>query len=329
MKPPVCIAVTGAAGQIGYSLLFRIAAGDMLGHDQPIILRLLDVKESQGFLDGIIMELVDCAFPLLLDVVKTDDPLVAFDKVNIAILVGARPRTKGMERKDLLAANSVIFSTQGKALNEAADPDVKVLVVGNPANTNAYIAMKNAPKLPMRNFSAMLRLDHNRALSQVAKKINRPVTEIRKMIIWGNHSSTQFPDIDHCEVQGEKAINLIQDHGWIDNYFIPTVQNRGAAIIEARGGLSSAASAANAIINHIHDWLIGTRENDWVTMGIPSDGSYGIPEEIIYGFPVTCQNGLYKIVPGLEMSSLSRAKMLATYQELLEEKESIKHLLSI
>lgn len=329
MKPPVCIAVTGAAGQIGYSLLFRIAAGDMLGHDQPIILRLLDVKESQGFLDGIIMELVDCAFPLLLNVVKTDDPLVAFDKVNIAILVGARPRTKGMERKDLLAANSVIFSMQGKALNEVADPNVKVLVVGNPANTNAYIAMKNAPKLSMRNFSAMLRLDHNRALSQVAIKINRPVTEIRRMIIWGNHSSTQFPDIDHCEVQGEKVINLIQDHGWIDNYFIPTVQNRGAAIIEARGGLSSAASAANAIINHIHDWLIGTRENDWVTMGIPSDGSYGIPEEIIYGFPVTCQNGLYKIVPGLEISSLSKAKMLATYQELLEEKESIKHLLSI
>lgn len=328
MKPPVCITVTGAAGQIGYSLIFRIAAGDMLGNDQPIILRLLDVTESQGFLNGIIMELVDCAFPLLIDVIKTDDPLVAFDKANIAILVGARPRTKGMERKDLLAANSVIFSTQGKALNEVADPNVKVLVVGNPANTNAYIAMKNAPKLPINNFSAMLRLDHNRALSQVAMKINQPVTEIRKMIIWGNHSSTQFPDIDHTEVRGEKIINLISDYEWVENYFLPTVQNRGAAIIEARGGLSSAASAANAIINHMHDWLIGTRENDWVTMGIPSDGSYGIPEQIIYGFPVTCQNGTYRIVQGLEISSRSKAKMLETYQELLEEKDSIKHLLS-
>lgn len=328
MKPPVCIAVTGAAGQIGYSLLFRIAAGNMLGNDQPVILHLLDVTESQGFLNGVIMELVDCAFPLLVKVIKTDDPLVAFDKVNIAILVGARPRTKGMERKDLLAANSIIFSAQGKALNEVADRNVKVLVVGNPANTNAFIAMKNAPQLPMSNFSAMLRLDHNRALSQVAMKINQPVTEIRKMIIWGNHSSTQFPDIDHAEFKGEKIINLIRDSEWIENYFLPTVQNRGTAIIEARGGLSSAASAANAIINHMHDWLVGTQENDWVTMGIPSDGSYGIPEEIIYGFPVTCQNGNYKIISGLEISSRSKAKMLATYQELLEEKESIKHLLS-
>lgn len=327
MKPPVRIAITGAAGQIGYSLLFRIAAGDMLGNDQPIILHLLDVAESQHILDGVVMELHDCAFPLLINVITTDNPLIAFDMADYAILVGARPRTKGMERKDLLAANAEIFSIQGKVLNNVANRNVKVLIVGNPANTNAYITMRNAPDLPTGNFSAMLRLDHNRALSQIAIKLNQPVSKIRKMIIWGNHSSTQFPDLSHAEIDSKKIIGLIGDLAWIENYFIPTVQNRGTAIIEARG-LSSAASAANAIINHIHDWVIGTRENDWVSMGIPSDGSYEIPEGVIYGFPVTCQNGIYTIVQGLKINEISKTKMLATYKELLEEKDSIKHLLA-
>lgn len=326
MKPPVCIAITGAAGHIGYSLLFRIAAGDMLGNDQPIILHLLDLPQSQRILDGVVMELCDCAFPLLKNVITTDDPLVAFNTADIAILVGARPRTKGMERKDLLTANAEIFSIQGKALNKVASRNVKVLIVGNPTNTNAYIAMRNAPNLPSCNFAAMLRLDHNRALYQVATKLSQPVSSVRKIIVWGNHSSTQFPDLSHAEIDGQKIINLIDDQAWIEDYFIPTVQNRGATVIEARG-LSSAASAANAIINHIHDWLIGTRENDWVTMGVPSDGSYGIPEGVIYGFPVTCQNGIYTIVQGLEINEISKTKMLATYEELLEEKDSIKHLL--
>ena len=326
MKPPLCIAITGAAGQIGYSLLFRIAAGDMLGSDQPIILHLLDITGSQHILDGVVMELCDCAFPLLKNVVTTNDPLVAFNMADIAILVGARPRTKGMERKDLLTANAEIFSIQGKALNEVAKRNVRVLIVGNPANTNAYITMRNAPDLPTGNFAAMLRLDHNRALYQIATKLGQPVSEIRKMIIWGNHSSTQFPDLSHAEIDSKKVINLIGDQAWIEDYFIPTVQNRGAAIIEARG-LSSAASAANAIISHIHDWVIGTRENDWVSMGVLSDGSYEIPEGVIYGFPVTCQNGVYTIVQGLEINEISRTKILATYKELLEEKGSIKHLL--
>ncbi|SDH40500.1 malate dehydrogenase [Nitrosomonas sp. Nm132] len=327
MKPPLCIAITGAAGQIGYSLLFRIAAGDMLGSDQPIILHLLDVTGSQHILDGVVMELCDCAFPLLKNVVTTDDPLVAFNMADIAILVGARPRTKGMERKDLLTANAEIFSIQGKALNKVAKRNVRVLIVGNPANTNAYITMRNAPDLPTGNFAAMLRLDHNRALYQIATKLGQPVSEIRKMIIWGNHSSTQFPDLSHTEIDNKKVINLIGDQAWIEDYFIPTVQNRGAAIIEARG-LSSAASAANAIISHVHDWVIGTRENDWVSMGVLSDGSYEIPEGVIYGFPVTCQNGVYTIVQGLEINKISRTKILATYKELLEEKGSIKHLLA-
>jgi malate dehydrogenase len=327
MKPPLCIAITGAAGQIGYSLLFRIAAGDMLGSDQPIILHLLDVTGSQHILDGVVMELCDCAFPLLKNVVTTDDPLVAFNMADIAILVGARPRTKGMERKDLLTANAEIFSIQGKALNKVAKRNVRVLIVGNPANTNAYITMRNAPDLPTGNFAAMLRLDHNRALYQIATKLGQPVSEIRKMIIWGNHSSTQFPDLSHAEIDNKKVINLIGDQAWIEDYFIPTVQNRGAAIIEARG-LSSAASAANAIISHVHDWVIGTRENDWVSMGVLSDGSYEIPEGVIYGFPVTCQNGVYTIVQGLEINKISRTKILATYKELLEEKGSIKHLLA-
>jgi malate dehydrogenase len=327
MKPPLCIAITGAAGQIGYSLLFRIAAGDMLGSDQPIILHLLDVTGSQHILDGVVMELCDCAFPLLKNVVTTDDPLVAFNMADIAILVGARPRTKGMERKDLLTANAEIFSIQGKALNKVAKRNVRVLIVGNPANTNAYITMRNAPDLPTGNFAAMLRLDHNRALYQIATKLGQPVSEIRKMIIWGNHSSTQFPDLSHAEIDNKKVINLIGDQAWIEDYFIPTVQNRGAAIIEARG-LSSAASDANAIISHVHDWVIGTRENDWVSMGVLSDGSYEIPEGVIYGFPVTCQNGVYTIVQGLEINKISRTKILATYKELLEEKGSIKHLLA-
>ncbi|SDY68294.1 malate dehydrogenase [Nitrosomonas sp. Nm58] len=327
MKPPLCIAITGAAGQIGYSLLFRIAAGDMLGSDQPIILHLLDVTGSQHILDGVVMELCDCAFPLLKNVVTTDDPLVAFNMADIAILVGARPRTKGMERKDLLTANAEIFSIQGKALNKVAKRNVRVLIVGNPANTNAYITMRNAPDLPTGNFAAMLRLDHNRALYQIATKLGQPVSEIRKMIIWGNHSSTQFPDLSHAEIDNKKVINLIGDQAWIEDYFIPTIQNRGAAIIEARG-LSSAASAANAIISHVHDWVIGTRANDWVSMGVLSDGSYEIPEGVIYGFPVTCQNGVYTIVQGLEINEISRTKILATYKELLEEKGSIKHLLA-
>ena len=326
MKSPIRVAVSGAAGQIDYSLLFRIAAGDMLGKDQPVILQLLDIPQSQAALKGVVMELDDCAFPLLAGVVATDDPKVAFRDVGIAMLVGARPRSKGMERKDLLEANGAIFTTQGRALDEVAKRDVKILVVGNPANTNAYIAMRNAPGLKPANFSAMLRLDHNRALSQVAAKLGKPVSSLSKMVVWGNHSATQYPDLNHAEVDGKKAAGLINDNAWVEGTFIPTVQKRGAAIIEARG-LSSAASAANAAIDHIHDWVFGTRENDWVPMGIPSDGSYGIPEGVIYGYPVTCQGGSYKIVQGLEISAFGKTKMQATYQELVEERDSVKHLL--
>ena len=330
MKSPIRVAVSGAAGQINYSLLFRIAAGDMLGQDQPVILQLLDIPQSQAALKGVVMELDDCAFPLLAGVVATDDPKVAFRDVGVAMLVGARPRSKGMERKDLLEANGAIFTTQGRALDEVAKRDVKILVVGNPANTNAYIAMRNAPSLKPANFSAMLRLDHNRALSQAAAKLGKPVSSLSKMVVWGNHSATQYPDLNHAEVDAEnkteKAVSLINDTAWVENTFIPTVQKRGAAIIEARG-LSSAASAANAAIDHIRDWVFGTRENDWVSMGIPSDGSYGIPEGVIYGYPVTCQGGAYKIVQGLEISAFSKTKMQATYQELVEERDSVKHLL--
>ena len=326
MPSPVRIAVTGAAGQIGYSLLFRIAAGNMLGSGQPVILQLLDIPESRGILNGVVMELQDCAFPLLTDIIATHDPLIAFDQADIAILVGARPRVKGMERNDLLLANGEIFKAQGNALNQVAKRDAKILVVGNPANTNTYITMKNAPDLPSENFSGMLRLDHNRALSQVAMKLKQPVDSIRKIIVWGNHSSTQFPDLSHAEIEGEKVIDLIKDQAWIEKYFIPTVQNRGAAVIEARG-LSSAASAANAIINHMHDWIFGTRENDWVTMGIFSDGSYGIPADVIYGFPVVCKNGKKEIVQGLEISPFSRTRLDATYDELIQEQNSVKHLL--
>jgi len=326
MKSPIRVAVTGAAGQIGYSLIFRIAAGDMLGQDQPIILQLLDIPQSQPMLKGVVMELDDCAFPLLAGVIATDDPKIAFRDARIAMLVGARPRSKGMERKDLLETNGAIFSLQGKVLDEVASRDVKVLVVGNPANTNAYIAMSNAPGLKPGNFSAMLRLDHNRALSQVATRLTQPVSSIHRMAIWGNHSTTQYPDLNHAELAGQKVTELINDPEWVENYFIPTVQKRGATVIEARG-LSSAASAANAAVSHIRDWVSGTPENDWVSMGIPSDGSYGIPAGVIYGHPVTCREGVYTIVQGLQISDSGKVRMQASYQDLLEERDSVRHLL--
>lgn len=323
---PIRIAITGAAGQIGYSLLFRIAAGDMLGSNQAISLRLLDIPASASILNGVLMELQDCAFPLLTDVSITHDPVAAFDQVDLAILVGARPRSKGMERKDLLTANGEIFSEQGKILNQVAKRDAKILVVGNPVNTNAYIAIKNAPNLLVENFSAMLRLDHNRALSQLAIKLDQPVDQIKKMVVWGNHSSMQVPDLYHAEVDGKHVAQLIDDPAWIEAHFVPTVQQRGAKVIEARG-LSSAASAANAAINHMRDWVFGTRQNDWVTMGVPSDGSYGIPEGVIYGFPVTCANGKYSIIKGLNIHPAYQDKLYASYLELVEEQQIIKHLL--
>jgi malate dehydrogenase len=326
-KPAKRVAVTGAAGQIGYALLFRIANGDLLGKDQPVILQLLEIpdEKAQKALRGVIMEIEDCAFPLLEGVVATGDPLVAFKDADIALLVGARPRGPGMERKDLLSANAQIFTAQGKALNEVASRDVKVLVVGNPANTNAYIAMKSAPDLPKRNFTAMLRLDHNRALSQVAAKTQRAVKDIEKLVVWGNHSPTMYPDLRFAKIGGTSVKTLINDEEWNRTQFIPTVGKRGAAIIDARG-LSSAASAANAAIDHIHDWLLGSG-GKWVTMGIPSDGSYGIPEDIIYGFPVTTKDGEYTLVKDLEIDAFSREKMDFTLKELLEERDGVKHLL--
>ena len=325
MKAPIRIAITGAAGQIGYSMLFRIASGELLGTSQPIILQLLEIPQSQPALRGVAMELEDCAFPNLQQIIITDDPRVAFRDVEVAILVGARPRSKGMERKDLLEANGAIFSTQGRVLNEVAARNVKILVVGNPANTNALIAMKNAPDLDPRNFTAMLRLDHNRALSQVASKLAEPVRDINKMVVWGNHSSTQYPDLSHAEIRGRKVTEAFKDHDWIESAFIPTVQKRGAAIIEARG-LSSAASAAHAAISHVRDWMSGTPQNDWVSMGVPSDGSYGIPEGVIYGFPVTCSNGSFTIVQNLPISEVGRKHMMDTHKELLEERDGVKHL---
>lgn len=325
MKTPVRVAVTGAAGQIGYSLLFRIASGAMLGNDQPVILHLLDITPSLPALAGVAMELDDCAFPLVAGIVQTDDPLVAFKDVDYALLVGARPRGPGMERKDLLEANGAIFTTQGKALNAVASRDVKVLVVGNPANTNAYIAMKNAPDLNPANFTAMMRLDHNRALTQIAQKTGTTVTDVKKMTIWGNHSATQYPDIFNAEVAGANAASKINDQIWLETTFIPTVQQRGAAIIKARG-LSSAASAANAAIDHMRNWALGTAEGDWVSMGVPANGEYGY-SDIIYGYPVTCKNGKYEIVKGLEINEFSRTRMDATYKELCEERDAIKHLL--
>jgi len=325
MKTPVRVAVTGAAGQIGYALLFRIAAGDMLGPDQPVILHLLEITPALPALNGVVMELEDCAFPLLAGVVATDDANVAFKDVDYALLVGARPRGPGMERKDLLSANGAIFGPQGKALNAHARRDVKVLVVGNPANTNALIAQANAPDLDPRCFTAMVRLDHNRAKGQLAAKAGAHNTDVRKMIIWGNHSSTQYPDIHHATVKGKPALSLV-DQAWYEKEFIPTVQQRGAAIIKARGA-SSAASAASAAIDHMHSWALGTAEGDWVSMGIPSDGSYGIEPGVIYGYPVTCKNGKYDIVQGLEINAFSRARMDATDKELREERAAIEHLL--
>ncbi|MDE2288360.1 MAG: malate dehydrogenase [Burkholderiales bacterium] len=324
-KPAMRVAVTGAAGQIGYSLLFRIANGDMLGKDQPVILQLLDLPQAQAAVKGVVMELEDCAFPLLQGVVVTDDPKVAFKDIDVALLVGARPRSKGMERKDLLTANAEIFTVQGRALNEVAKRSVKILVVGNPANTNAYIAMKSAPNLPKESFTAMLRLDHNRALSQIAAKTGKAVADIEKLAVWGNHSPTMYPDYRFATIGGQSVKAMINDDAWNRDVFIPTVGKRGAAIIEARG-LSSAASAANAAIDHVHDWVLGTN-GKWVTMGIPSDGSYGIPEDIIYGVPVICANGQYTRVSGLEIDAFSREKMDGTLQELLEEREGVKHLL--
>jgi len=325
MKAPVRVAVTGAAGQIGYSLLFRIASGDMLGKDQPVILQLLELTPALTALKGVAMELDDCAFPLLHGIVQSDDPKVAFKDADYALLVGARPRTKGMERKDLLEANAQIFTVQGAALNAVANPNVKVVVVGNPANTNALITQKSAQNLNPANITALLRLDHNRALSQASQKTGIHTSAMRKMTVWGNHSVTQYPDISQLEANGEKVWDKINDQDWYENTFIPTVAKRGAAIIEARG-FSSAASAANAAIEHIRDWVLGTPDGDWTTMGIPSDGSYGIPEGVIYGYPVTCKNGSYEIVQGLEVSAFSRSKMDATYQELLEEHDGVKHL---
>ena len=309
MKSPMRVAVTGAAGQIGYSLLFRIANGDLLGKDQPVILQLLEIpdEKAQKALKGVMMEIDDCAFPLLAGMSAHSDPMTAFKDIDVALLVGARPRGPGMERKDLLSANAQIFTAQGKALNAVAKRTVKVLVVGNPANTNAYIAMKSAPDLPKKNFTAMLRLDHNRALSQLAAKSGKPVGDIEKLVVWGNHSPTMYPDYRFATVGGQSLKSLINDDVWNKDVFIPTVGKRGAAIIEARG-LSSAASAANAAIDHIRDWVLGTN-GKWVTMGIPSDGAYDIPEEIIYGYPVTCANGEYQLVQGLEIDSFSRERM--------------------
>ena len=327
-KAPIRVAVTGAAGQIGYALLFRIASGEMLGKDQPVILQMLEIpdEKAQKALKGVMMELDDCAFPLLQGMLPASDPMVALKDVGVALLVGARPRGPGMERKDLLEANGKIFGPQGQALDKVADRNVKVLVVGNPANTNCLIAMKNAPSLKPTQFTAMMRLDHNRATSQVAQKLGKAVSSVKKMTIWGNHSATQYPDLFQAEVDGKKAWPMINDQNWLETGFIPTVQKRGAAIIEARG-LSSAASAANAAIDHVHDWVLGSRDDDWVSMGIPSDGSYGIPEGVLYGYPVTCKGGKFDIVKGIEISDFSRKRMDATLKELHEERDGVKHLL--
>jgi len=326
-KPAVRVAVTGAAGQIGYALLFRIASGEMLGKDQPVILQLLEIpdEKAQKALKGVIMELDDCAFPLLQEVTAHGDPMTAFKDADIALLVGARPRGPGMERKDLLTVNAQIFTAQGKALNAVASRDVKVLVVGNPANTNAYIAQQSAPDLPAENFTAMLRLDHNRALSQLAAKTGKPVASIKKLVVWGNHSPTMYPDYRFASIDGQDAKTLVNDEQWNRETFLPTVGKRGAAIIEARG-LSSAASAANAAIDHIRDWVLGSN-GEWVTMGVPSDGSYGIPEGIIYGVPVTTANGKYTRIKDLEIDQFSRERLDFTLKELLEERDGVKHLL--
>ena len=325
MKNPVKVAVTGAAGQIGYSLLFRIASGDMLGKDQPVHLQLVEIPPAMKALEGVMMELDDCAFPLLAKMDAYDDPAQGFDGTQVALLVGARPRTKDMERKDLLGANGKIFVPQGKALNDKAARDVKVLVVGNPANTNSYIAMKSAPDLPNECFTAMVRLDQNRAMSQVAHKLGVPVTKVEGLTIWGNHSATQYPDVFHATVDGKSVAEQVNDQGWIEKDFIPKVQQRGKAIIEARGS-SSAASAASAAIDHVRDWWLGTNGRR-VSMAVPSDGSYGIPKDLMYGFPCTCEGGKWSIVQGLEIDDFSRARMDATATELTEEAEAVAELL--
>ena len=325
MTSPVRVAVTGAAGQIGYSLLFRIASGAMLGPDTPVILQLLEITPALKALEGVKMELDDCAFPLLAGIVGTDDPNVAFGDADVALLVGAMPRKAGMERADLLSANGGIFKPQGQALSASAKKDVKILVVGNPANTNAYIAQQNAKDLDPGRFTAMTRLDHNRAVSQIAAKLGATVNDVKKMTIWGNHSVTQYPDLFHAEVGGKNAYEAVNDHEWVDATFIPTVAKRGAAIIEARGA-SSAASAANAAVDHIRSWHLGTPEGDWVSMGIPSDGSYGVPEGIISSFPCVCKDGKYEIVQGLEIDEYSRAKIDASAAELVEERDAVKEL---
>lgn len=326
MKQPVRIAVTGAAGNISYAMLFRIASGEMLGKDQPVILNLLEITPALDALKGVVMELQDCAFPLLVDIVQTDDAKVAFKDVSYALLVGSRPRGPGMERKDLLEANAAIFSAQGKALNEVAKRDVKVLVVGNPANTNAVIAQRNAPDLDPRNFTAMTRLDHNRAIAQLAEKTESTVNDVKKMIIWGNHSSTQYPDLTACTVNGKPALDLV-DRDWYENTYIPEVQKRGAAIIKARGA-SSAASAANAAIDHMRTWVMGTDGDDWVSMAVYSNGEYGVAKGLIYSFPCTCSNGDWSIVEDVDVSAeFSKEKMAATEQELSEERDAVSHLL--
>ncbi len=322
---PVRVAVTGAAGQIGYSLLFRIASGALLGPDQPVILQLLEIPPAMGALEGVVMELDDCAFPLLEATVTTDDANAAFDGVDVALLVGSRPRTKGMERSELLEANGAIFTAQGKALSDNAADDVKVLVVGNPANTNALIAMSNAPAIDDSQFTAMTRLDHHRAKAQLAAKVGVPVRDVSRMTIWGNHSATQYPDIFHAEVDGRSAAELVDDQAWIEDDFIPTVQKRGAAIIEARGA-SSAASAANAAIAHMHDWVLGTPEGDWVSMAVPSDGSYGVEAGLMSSFPCTCKDGRYSIVTGLELNEFSRERIDRSVAELAEERDVVDQL---
>ncbi len=322
---PVRVAVTGAAGQIGYSLLFRIASGAVLGPDQPVILQMLEITPALGALDGVAMELDDCAFPLLAGMVKSDDPNVAFGDADVAFLVGSMPRKEGMERSDLLSANGAIFTTQGKALSDSASRDIKVLVVGNPANTNALIAMNNAPDLDPHQFTAMTRLDHNRAMAQLAAKTGSTVNDITRMTIWGNHSATQYPDLFHAEVAGRNAAEAVGDPAWIEGEFIPTVQQRGAAVIKARG-LSSAASAANAAIDHVHDWVHGTPAGDWVSMAVPSDGSYGVPEGLMSSFPCTASDGQWKIVPDLEIDDFSRARIDASVAELADERDTVTGL---
>jgi malate dehydrogenase len=322
---PVRVAVTGAAGQIGYAILFRIASGQLLGPDTPVHLSLLEIPDALKAVEGTAMELDDCAFPLLSGVDITDDPNKGFDGVSIALLIGARPRTKGMERSDLLEANGGIFKPQGKALNDHAASDIKVLVVGNPANTNCLIAKSNAPDIPAERFTSMMRLDHNRAIAQLAAKADAQVSEVTNMTVWGNHSPTQYPDIFHAKVNGRDAADVVSDQDWLENDFIPTVQKRGAAVIEARGA-SSAASAANAAVDHVHDWVLGTPKSDWVSMGIPSDGSYGIDEGVIVGLPVTCSGGSYEVVPGLDLNEFSQSRLDVTVKELKDEREMVKQL---